>query len=408
MQSSNVLYMPQSAVKKAALSKVDGGKHSLGTGILYELPFQLADPLAITGNTTKHEEVGDSSIVVWTDWMTATGDSVIVPIRIGVTGNVGVYNNVNTVFDAYDPNYVADLLRDGNVLYTRNNENIQELLSQRREVPKVNRSSDVSNDSIYGFRENVKGNSSHERFRNQTAAMQTTQNDTQAYAGTEEVSPRYNWTADNHNEGNAAGVVSLSEIVEDIKNQFGVAVNQGKLAGAGALGEFHNHSEGIRLRTANEVAILAHELGHFLDKQFGIRRLPSVQTAIDIFTASTPDLAAQYKGTEIYGEAVAEFVRRYMTDRTAAQQDYGMFFDDFLGALSPKARQSLDAIGNKVNAYGGGAVQHERRNDKRVVPPCGGSCRSVRQRDRTRQPIRRISAREAARRKRSGGGVCRR
>lgn len=137
LHSEHPLYMPQSAIKKAALTAEEGGKHGLGRAVLDELPFQFDDPLAITGNTTRHEQLNDNSIVVWTDWMTENGDSVIVPIRIDVNGKVGLYNNVNTVFDAYDPDYVADLLRDGNVLYTKNNRSIQELLSTRREVPKV-------------------------------------------------------------------------------------------------------------------------------------------------------------------------------------------------------------------------------------------------------------------------------
>ena len=87
--------------------------------------------------------MNDNSIVVWIDWQTKAGDSVIVPIRIDISGRVGVYNNINSVFDAYDDDYAADLLRDGNILYARNGKNIQELLSQRREVPQVIRS-DVS------------------------------------------------------------------------------------------------------------------------------------------------------------------------------------------------------------------------------------------------------------------------
>lgn len=47
-----------------------------------------------------------------------------------------LFTNINTVFDAYDIDYVADLLREGNVRYTRNGKSIQELLTQRREVPK--------------------------------------------------------------------------------------------------------------------------------------------------------------------------------------------------------------------------------------------------------------------------------
>ena len=92
--------------------------------------------------------MNDNSLVVCTDWQTKAGDSVIVPIRIDVSGRIGVYNNINSVFDAYNSEYASDLLRDGNVLYTRNGKNIQELLSQRRQVPKVIRSDVSSGNSV--------------------------------------------------------------------------------------------------------------------------------------------------------------------------------------------------------------------------------------------------------------------
>lgn len=158
LKSGNPLYMPQSAVKKAVLSKEDGGKHGLGRVVIDELPYQFADPMAITGNTSEHERWNDNSIVVWTDWMTESGDSIIVPIRIEINGNVGIYNNVNTAFDAWDQDYVKDLLREGNVLYTRNGKSIDELLTQRREVPKWKPNDAVSNKRI--AQQNAEGNTS--------------------------------------------------------------------------------------------------------------------------------------------------------------------------------------------------------------------------------------------------------
>lgn len=150
MKSTNPIQIPQKIIKKAALSKNESadGKHALGRAVIEQLPVQLTYPMAITGNTSDHQQMNDNSIVVWTDWKTEAGASVIVPIRIDVTGNVGVYNNINSVFDAYDNSYVADLLRGGNILYTRNGKNIQELLSQRREVPQVNRSDVSSRNSV--------------------------------------------------------------------------------------------------------------------------------------------------------------------------------------------------------------------------------------------------------------------
>lgn len=159
MGSDNPLYMPQKSVKKAVFPKGEnGGKHGLGRVILDELLYQLEDPLAITGNTSDHAAAGDHSIVVWTDWKTEAGDSVIVPIRIDATGTVGIYNNVNTVFDAFDPEYVADLMREGNVLYTKNGKSLSELIDQRREVPKIENGNALSGTSVTETGENVKRN----------------------------------------------------------------------------------------------------------------------------------------------------------------------------------------------------------------------------------------------------------
>lgn len=156
MESENPLYMPQKSVKKAVFPKGEnGGKHGLGRVVLDELLYQLEDPLAITGNTSEHAAAGDHSIVVWTDWKTAAGDSVIVPIRINATGTVGIYNNVNTVFDAFDPEYAADLMREGNVLYTKNGKSLSELIDQGREVPKIENGNALSGTIITETGENV-------------------------------------------------------------------------------------------------------------------------------------------------------------------------------------------------------------------------------------------------------------
>ena len=150
MKSTNPIQIPQKIIKKAALSKNESadGKHALGRAVIEQLPVQLTYPMAITGNTSDHQQMNDNSIVVWTDWQTKAGDSVIVPIRIDISGRVGVYNNINSVFDAYDDDYAADLLRDGNILYARNGKNIQELLPLRRPVPKVTRSDVSSGNSV--------------------------------------------------------------------------------------------------------------------------------------------------------------------------------------------------------------------------------------------------------------------
>ena len=50
----------------------------------------------------------------------------------GEAANIAV-----TVFDLKNEEYARDLLRERNVKYTKNNESIEQLLSQRRQVPKA-------------------------------------------------------------------------------------------------------------------------------------------------------------------------------------------------------------------------------------------------------------------------------
>lgn len=162
LNSNNQLYIPQKAIKKAVFpSGVNGGKHGLGRAVIDLLPQQLEDPMAITKNTTKHVAANDNSIVVWTDWKTNDGASIIVPISIDITGRVGIYNNVNTVFDGWDQAYVKDILREGSVLYTREGKSIQDLLAQRRDVPKVNHP-DASGKMVSQDSVSVKNNRSTE------------------------------------------------------------------------------------------------------------------------------------------------------------------------------------------------------------------------------------------------------
>lgn len=216
--SERPLYMPQSAIKKAILPKGEkGGKHGLGRVVIDELAYHLADPMAITGNTSAHETKGDNSVIVWTDWMTESGDSVVVPIRIDVDGSIGVYNNINTMFDAYDPDYVSDLLRDNNVLYTRKNRSIDELLTQRREVPKWESANASTKDNTTSRGESQEENKNSLRRksdqRSEREILSTALLETAANEGEREALVRYQRDAAKYDELDA----HLADVKAQIK-----------------------------------------------------------------------------------------------------------------------------------------------------------------------------------------------
>ena len=171
------LYMAQNVARKASLPKAtEGGKHSLGEAVVYMIPEQIADPLAITGQTTEHISKNDNGIVVWTNWKTETGDSVIVPIRIDLkVSGAERYNLATTIFDVNNDDYQKDLLRDGNIKYTKNNESIDQLLSQRRQLPKA-MADNALNERINHYIEKVKSLSPEEAAQFQARPSEETSN----------------------------------------------------------------------------------------------------------------------------------------------------------------------------------------------------------------------------------------
>ena len=110
------------------------GKHNLGISILKNLIYQINSPMAITKNTDNQNKKNEG-IVVWTNWKNRKGESIICVIRIDLNGNVKVGNNVVTTFNAHN-DYAKQFINDTtNILYTKNNKDINTLLTTRRYMP---------------------------------------------------------------------------------------------------------------------------------------------------------------------------------------------------------------------------------------------------------------------------------
>lgn len=138
------LHMGQATARKIAYpegyaigGKDMGGKHNLGMSVLKQLPQQLKDPAAILNNPQANQ-FGLKSIVVLTQWKDSAGRPVIVPVHIDAQGAVDLQNNVASAFQAKQE-YLSNLLGNNgqNVLYTKNNEDIHQLLSSGQTAPEA-------------------------------------------------------------------------------------------------------------------------------------------------------------------------------------------------------------------------------------------------------------------------------
>ena len=179
------------------------------------------------------------------------------------------------------------------------------------------------------------------------------------------------WTAENSNEksvknstlvsklktlfGNEKGdsTVSVGEIVKLIEKDFGIPVSKGKFRQR-AYGIYKVKSEAIRTKISNALPTIGHELGHHLDKKYNLRNFESINEAMRVLKEARPDFYNSYSPEARPGEAVAEFIRNYLADRTLAKRSYPFFYEEFERVLSEKGSEDLNnlkTIGDKINEY---------------------------------------------------------
>lgn len=123
--------MTQDAAYKIAYPEgYMGGKHNLGMSVLKQLPYQIENPVAILKSNTQ-----PSSIVLLTAWKDGN-KSIIVPLHLDKQGAISVENRIAS---AYQTGHMQSYLgeADSNVLYTKNNEDVHQLLSNGVQFPKA-------------------------------------------------------------------------------------------------------------------------------------------------------------------------------------------------------------------------------------------------------------------------------
>ena len=156
--------------------------------------------------------------------------------------------------------------------------------------------------------------------------------------------------------------ITRKELIDNIRKRFGVTIRTGRLGSVprGTLGIHKYTPEVIRTRYANDIQIIAHELGHNLDKRYGLKNeffLPELenlvrQTGVVNLDAYSPD--------QILDEGVAEFIRLYLTDPAQAQRlapRYSRFFETRAQEILPELRATREDVARWIDQ--GEALQFE-------------------------------------------------
>lgn len=143
---------------------------------------------------------------------------------------------------------------------------------------------------------------------------------------------------------------SLSEIMEQIRHDFGINITKGHIRGRGVMGQYDDSNRGMRIRSANDLPTSVHELGHHLDNVYKFSESLTAAEKKELLDQLPEELKARYKDKEQPGEGVAEFVRRFMTNRTTAALDYPEFTKKFLNTMNGHDRALVEQLADEVNA----------------------------------------------------------
>lgn len=142
---------------------------------------------------------------------------------------------------------------------------------------------------------------------------------------------------------------SISEIVEQIRHDFGTNITAGHVRGK--RGQYDRATHGIRSKLVNDLPNIAHELGHHLDNTYDLRgSLSSVMR--DELTGGLDDAARNsYPKKKWISEGIAEYFRKYLQNREVAAIDYPTFTAYIKNLLPAKDMAQLDQLADEVNAY---------------------------------------------------------
>lgn len=146
-----------------------------------------------------------------------------------------------------------------------------------------------------------------------------------------------------------ASPVRRSEIVKFLREKLDVPIRVGRYRGK-ALGIFKAGPEVIRTRLAHDLPVIAHEVGHFLDKQMNLSDPRFDQELMRVGQGTT---LGTYTTAQARAEGVAEFMRLYLTDPQRAQQLAPNYYAAFEAkvSLDPEVRDTLLAARDMIHKY---------------------------------------------------------
>lgn len=140
---------------------------------------------------------------------------------------------------------------------------------------------------------------------------------------------------------------TVDDLIKIIEKHTGVPIRTGKYRNK-ALGIFKVQPEVIRTKVRGDMPIISHELGHYLDKNFGFSISNEFKNELLKLGANTSKKS--YDPKQVRAEGVAEFVRLYLTNPTLANAEAPLFMAHFEKSLDADTLKFLGMLRKEISA----------------------------------------------------------
>lgn len=134
-----IMTMNPTTVRKIAYPEgYMGGKHNLGFYALEHLGDQLENPVAVLKSATQND-----SLVIFTEFLDASGNPVMVPVHLDKAGRIGISNEIASMYGRRDFDQFINRQRElGNILFEDEKRTLQQLPVSGLQLPRMEAASD--------------------------------------------------------------------------------------------------------------------------------------------------------------------------------------------------------------------------------------------------------------------------
>lgn len=165
-------------------------------------------------------------------------------------------------------------------------------------------------------------------------------------------SPSYEWLGDAKKSGEGQSR-SLSDLRKFTESKLKLTVAEKEMFLRSAIGEFMTKSENVHVRQTNDLPVLAHEVGHAMDKRFSLLKKADLVVRSELERNLSPAMKQAYPAQLHAVEGLAEFFRETMLNADAAAKAYPAMTQYLKTAVDTKTWQNLQEVFTESNRYFG-------------------------------------------------------